>query len=431
MKGLMQTTGLAAVAIASLFGTSAIAADLGGNCCADLEERIAELEATTVRKGNRKVSLTVSGHVNEAVLWWDDDFEDNVYVVTNLVSQTRFRFVGEAKIDGDWSAGYLLELGVAASRSDGVDQTTDDQGAAVSVRHSAWWLGSKTYGKLWVGQTSTATDGITEINLANVTHFATENAAGQSGAFFARFPDGGFGPRLNFFMGGASLPASAGTDSGQIGEGNRMNVVKYESPTYMGFTFSTAWGEDDVWDAALRYAGEFNGIKVAFGIGYQRYTDGTPNERNCVEGDDLNDIHCEQLGLSGAVMHVPTGIYVHGAFGWRQDDEVDDLFPGFDDDSTQFYIQAGIEQKWIPLGKTTIFGEYQRWDIGLTQAGVELGFASAEMDMWGIGLNQNIEAAAMDLYLSIRQYEPEATDVIGDIEFEDFTTVMGGGIIKF
>ena len=98
MKGLMQTTGLAAVAIASLFGTSAIAADLGGNCCADLEERIAELEATTARKGNRKVSLTVSGHVNEAVLWWDDDFESNVYQVTNLVSQTRFRFVGEAKI---------------------------------------------------------------------------------------------------------------------------------------------------------------------------------------------------------------------------------------------------------------------------------------------------------------------------------------------
>jgi hypothetical protein len=348
--------------------------------------------------------------------------------VTNLVSQTRFRFVGEAKITDDWSAGYLMELGVAGSRSDGVDQDTDDQGSAVSVRHSAWWLGSKTYGKLWVGQTSTATDGITEINLANVTHFATENAAGQSGAFFARLPDGGFGPRLNFFMGGANAPASAGTDSGQIGEGNRMNVVKYESPTYMGFTYSSAWGEDDVWDVALRYAGEFNGIKVAFGIGYQRWTDGTPNERNCVTGGNSNDIHCEQLGLSGAVMHVPTGLYFHGAFGWRQDDEVP---PGFDDDSTQLYLQAGIEQKWIPLGKTTIFGEYQRWDVGLTQAGVVLGIDSAEMDMWGIGLNQNIEAAAMDLYLSIRQYEPEATDVLGEIEFEDFTTVMAGGIIKF
>ena len=41
-----------------MLGTSvsAQAADQGGDCCADLEERVAELEATTARKGNRKVS---------------------------------------------------------------------------------------------------------------------------------------------------------------------------------------------------------------------------------------------------------------------------------------------------------------------------------------------------------------------------------------
>ncbi|MFN3624381.1 MAG: hypothetical protein ACK4TP_10000, partial [Hyphomicrobium sp.] len=50
-----------------MLGTSmsAQAADLGGDCCADLEERVAELEATTARKGNRKVKLTVYGKVNQ------------------------------------------------------------------------------------------------------------------------------------------------------------------------------------------------------------------------------------------------------------------------------------------------------------------------------------------------------------------------------
>ena len=90
----------------------AAAADLGGDCCADLEERIAELEATTARKGNRKVSLTVSGWVNEAVFFWDDGNERNVYVGTNFVEQSRVRFLGEAKINADWSAGYILEIGV-------------------------------------------------------------------------------------------------------------------------------------------------------------------------------------------------------------------------------------------------------------------------------------------------------------------------------
>ena len=46
-----------------LSATPAKAADLGGDCCADLEERVAELEATTVRKGNKKVSVTLSGWV--------------------------------------------------------------------------------------------------------------------------------------------------------------------------------------------------------------------------------------------------------------------------------------------------------------------------------------------------------------------------------
>ena len=53
---------LAIVAAAgAMSSTAAMAADLGGNCCADLEERVAELEATTARKGNRRVSLTISG----------------------------------------------------------------------------------------------------------------------------------------------------------------------------------------------------------------------------------------------------------------------------------------------------------------------------------------------------------------------------------
>ena len=53
------------------------------NCCSDLEDRVADLEATTVRKGNKKVSVTLYGQVNKAVLWWDDHVESNTYSVDN------------------------------------------------------------------------------------------------------------------------------------------------------------------------------------------------------------------------------------------------------------------------------------------------------------------------------------------------------------
>src|SRR5690606_6107915 len=94
--GLWKSTSrVALLAAAGLMmgslATTAQAADLGGDCCADLEERVAELEATTARKGNRKVSLTVSGFVNEMVMFWDDGHESNAYVVTNGHAPTRFR----------------------------------------------------------------------------------------------------------------------------------------------------------------------------------------------------------------------------------------------------------------------------------------------------------------------------------------------------
>ena len=127
---LKKTTSRLAIAtIASVIGSGAFAADLGGNCCADLEERVAELEATTARKGNRKVSLTVSGQVNEAIIFWDDGYENNIYVVSNNNGRSRFRFVGDAKIGNDWSAGYLLEIGARYANSGSRNQTTPGGGS--------------------------------------------------------------------------------------------------------------------------------------------------------------------------------------------------------------------------------------------------------------------------------------------------------------
>ena len=90
--------------------SSSQAADLGGNCCADLEERIAELEATTARKGNRKMSLTISGQVHRSVVWWDDGFSSKTYYgIDNTNSSSRFTFNGTAKPAPPRSTSAKLE----------------------------------------------------------------------------------------------------------------------------------------------------------------------------------------------------------------------------------------------------------------------------------------------------------------------------------
>ncbi|HLB06509.1 MAG TPA: porin, partial [Alphaproteobacteria bacterium] len=119
----MKKYSVSALAAAGLLAgglsvSSASAADLGGNCCADLEERIAELEATTARKGNRKVSLTISGWVGEQVMFWDDGDEQNVYVGgLGTTINSNVKFTGQATISPGWSAGYVIHVEVYGSET--------------------------------------------------------------------------------------------------------------------------------------------------------------------------------------------------------------------------------------------------------------------------------------------------------------------------
>jgi Gram-negative porin len=133
--------------------------------CSDLEARVAELEATTVRKGNKKVSVTLYGQVNKAVLWWDDDAEKNTYVVDNNYESSRFGFKGSAKIGGDWSAGYRMEIETITAQSNLVNQFNpgdDPSFGLLNVRHSYMYLDNKKWGQVRWGLTATPIYNITK-----------------------------------------------------------------------------------------------------------------------------------------------------------------------------------------------------------------------------------------------------------------------------
>ena len=117
--GLTKTSSRIAIAAAlgmtlggfAMSASPAKAADLGGDCCADLEERVAELEATTVRKGNKKVSVTLSGWVVKLGSWWDDGHETNFYVGDkDTTLSSHFQISGSAQISPGWSAGYTIAV---------------------------------------------------------------------------------------------------------------------------------------------------------------------------------------------------------------------------------------------------------------------------------------------------------------------------------
>ncbi len=437
--GLNKTaSALAITAAAGVMSTSAFAADLGGNCCADLEERVAELEATTVRKGNRVVSLTLSGHVNEAVTYYDDGINDGARIVTNGFSMSRFRMRGSAKIDSDWSAGFYLEFGVGRTgMSYDVDQRSGNQfgGYNVATRHEALYFKSKSWGTFWIGHTGSASDGIHDICVGCTITSTVESGLGYNDYYVGN--DG------NYFGSAANL-VGVQFDSLGIGQktywATRHNLIKYISPSIYGFSFSASWGDADDgdttvgtdgdehgyrYDVALRYANEWNGFRVAAGVGYTNL--------------DYEDQ--DSWAVAASAQHVPTGLYIQGTYRTRDNGECSAgtiAANVCDTDDDGWSIQVGWNTKWNSLGKTNFWFSYSNYDNGSRNYdGDTLIIGSNDGDVYSFGINQKIDAAATELYLTYWNVQTDLNDVTGSNDgeanpsLEDLNMVMAGARIKF
>ena len=416
---------LAATLMAGGMALPAAAADLGGNCCADLEERVAELEATTARKGNRKVSLTVSGQVQTALMAWDNGDRSDVYVVdVPTVGGTFFQFNGDAKINPSLSAGFLVQVGFdRGSRSHQVNEVDDDGGqpgdTSVVVTLANWYLDHKELGRITVGRANTATAGITGIDLGGAGVIANVNVGYWNRSFTAI---GAGNVNWGDLLGGGTINGSTLS---------RGNVINYTALTIGGFSASAAWGENDVWDVALRYAGEHAGFRIAGGIGYSSNAGGlgeVSSLRDPVLGQEPT-----MVKGSASILHVATGLYLSGSY-IRQDNDLAGR-----DDTTLWYLNGGIAKNWTGLGNTVLYGEYARVEDGVqsttnTVAGGSRNAngvdASSEATVWGLGIVQHIDAAAMEVFLSYRHYDGSVSRfsyTTGSVEKDDLKTFTGGG----
>jgi len=393
----------AGLLVGGLSAGSASAADLGGNCCADLEERVAELEATTARKGNRKVSLTISGWVAEQAMWWDDDFtgESNTYVGgLGATLNSNFKFTGQATISPGWYAGYVIHIEVTGSETLTMTNQDTATGAGlfggglrgVSTLQSFWFIKSDHLGKLSVGLQSQASDN---------TAILPDGSGSLVPANFVQFDYGGFATSA-----GAWIALTGCTDCNGI----PLNSVRYDTPVFGGFSASASWGEDDFWDVAARYAGEHGGFKVAVAAAYSESTDsGAPG----IGGAFVQADNTRFFQIGGYVEHVSTGLFAYGAYGQLS------VLDGPGGDLNDFnYVKVGLRERWSPLGHTVLYGEHEKFN---NDAG------DAEVDLWGVGVVQEIDAAAMSVWLSYRNLSGEQ----GGVDVDDFQYVKAGALINF
>lgn len=424
----------------------ASAADLGGDCCADLEERIAELEATTARKGNRKVSLTISGWITQQLMGWDDSISNDVYVGTSLNDLgDRLHFDGSAKIDNDLSAGYSLRIDVTGANGFVQDANNDNGGAgALGVLNSYWWVKSKRFGRVSLGRQSHASDD-TWVDLSGAGSIFAANLVIFDGQNFNLVPEG-TGTRAKARWGDVATCYTVGVGIFADCAGDRTNSIRYDTPVWHGFTLATSWGEDDFWDVALRHNGEFGAFKTAFGMSYHSNTD---NRVATFVDSDLFQVNF-------AFLHGPTGLFGSVHYGVENPD-------GFKN-SEQLYLKGGVRAKLNTLGATVFYGEYGQdkdnfggLNGGAVFSGVtslcdgfegsggtidaacgvgDTGLATGStFERFGFGVVQEIDAASMALWLKYKNYGADVdfnvNGVTGTEDFEDLHTYTFGGAVFF
>ena len=425
MNGGSMTTfsriSMAAVAALVVGMSSANAADLGGNCCADLEERIAELEATTARKGTRKVWLTISGQISQELLFWDDGIRNDVYITGANASNSRFRFLGSAKISPEISAGFLYEMQLYASASSGVNQTNggDDGGATAgtTIREAMAWVEHSRLGRISIGHGSTAANNAMLVDLSGKGMAASNGVFLHPSAFRIGQADGTYSAATwgNFFQGSGDWLNT------------RNEHIQYRTPTIAGFSAGASFGEDNYWDVEGRYSGEFNGVRIAARLGYSVLSDfnGVAGDLDCTTNCEKK---IEQLAGSMSVRHMPTGLFFTGAAGSRETSGADIRAGSFD--SSFLYLSSGVARNITGLGDTVFYGEYSQWK-GVAQDTLADATSGDKLKHWGIGIVQHVDAAAMEFWLAYKNYSLSGSCDVCLEGPEDLHSFTAGTRIRF
>jgi hypothetical protein len=151
------------------------------------------------------------------------------------------------------------------------------------------------------------------------------------------------------------------------------------------------------------------------------------------------DIQAWGGGLS--LMHVPTGVFIQGYYNTADYGDPGHVANGYwgsaggatKKDFTQWLIQGGIAKNWFGVGSTALYAEHGKTlDFGAESAGRNFaatvacttppftgnclanftavnGVTDTELTIWGLGITQNFDAAATQLYLGYRNFEADVT----------------------
>ncbi|MEP3265031.1 MAG: hypothetical protein ABJN78_04660 [Hyphomicrobiales bacterium] len=413
----------------ALLGTAGMAnaADLDNLSDDDLLKRIERLEkiigpgekSNAVRNGNNKVRLSLSGQVNRLAVGFGDGEDFEVRNLDNTTSSTRFRLIGAATLDENWSAGTNIEIEVTNNNSlstlqDQVANPNPEGDLATDVRRAALFVKHKTLGQLLIGQFQTASDFSFHNDLSGtfISGYSEVHLIGGGTVF--RLDDGD----NNL----TTINISDATTGAGFDGGSRDDVIRYDTASFGGFKGKASYTSGDEWAVDLGYRSkDLAGFTVAANIAYTNFG-GSASGRDLVSG-------------SASAVHNATGL--NATFSYGDDNQ----------DNTAYYGKLGWKKKLTSLGSSNFvfeagFFENQNGTESIlvdgatgladtddvTNVAESITDFETESTVLGVAYVQQIDALALEAFVAYRNFSLDDIDGQG---FDDINTIAVGGRIKF
>lgn len=382
---LLGTTALAAAAL--VMAPTMASADQA------LEKRIKALEKAggmSVTRTKKTMKLVVSGHVNRAVVLADNGTTSGFHHVTTSFSQTRVRWIGTGKINDDVSAMTYIEMGNNNSNSNVQDlgDNGDQDGNALSDRFAEIRITSKSMGKLYMGQGSSATDGVSEADLSG-TGIISLNGLGTL-----------ISGDETFQSNGAASNGNVDTHFTNFDGNSRQDRIRYDTPKFGGMQVSIGHSNNDEWGVALRYGASIGGMKVKAALGH------TDQSHTSADGITFNHGAVSVLFPQGISLTVGAA---------DQDNEAG----GANDSEEWRYAKIGYKFKGSNVGQTRLFADISQ---NKDRAG-----AGNDAEYISFGIVQIVEPLGAEFYGVYRQFSLDTTGTDPD----DVTSLAAGMRFKF
>jgi predicted porin len=339
-----------------------------------------------VTSGQDRIKLSISGWVNRAVNIVDDGKDTDAYFVDNDNAESRVTFTGIGKINDDLTLGSKIELTIAPDKASDVNQNDKEAGDVFEQRITEVTLDSKRFGKLSLGKGWTGSYGSASRDLSRTTMISYVTVADTAGGMLFRQKDDDILTNLQINQAFQSYDGL-----------NRRSRVRYDTPTFHGFQFSTSLLTDSRYDAALWWGGQGYGFKA---IGAAALAD--PK----IDGADL------QYDGSFSLLHDRTGLNLTLSAGLLERDN--------QDDGENYYGKIGWLTKFFSFGETAFAIDYNKTENQPTED--DDGYSA------GLAAVQFFEEYGTEVYFLYRKYSLDR-DVEPDVY--DIDVVSIGSRVKF